>query len=140
MSQATIETPARTRAQAQVTVHRHESEPFDDQAAPELAELKLWERFTGGIEAESTVRALQMRDANGAIRQVSLQRMTGTLGGREGTFVLQGSGTVEEGAITATWFVVPGSGTGDLTGLRGEGGFEGKFGQGSIATLDFWFE
>jgi len=25
-------------------------------------------------------------------------------------------------------------------GLRGEGGFEGQFGQGSIATLDYWFE
>jgi hypothetical protein len=140
MSQATVETPARTHAQAEVAVHRHESEPFDDQSTPALVELRLWERFTGDIEAESTVRALQLRDGSGAVRQVSLQRVTGTLGDREGTFVLQGSGTVQDGAIASTWFVVPGSGTGDLAGLRGEGGFEGKFGQGSTATLDFWFE
>jgi len=38
--------------------------------------------------------------------------------------VLQGSEIVESGKIKATWFVVPGSGTGDLSGLRGEGGFE----------------
>jgi hypothetical protein len=57
-----------------------------------------------------------------------------------GTFVLQGSETVENGRITARWFVVPGSGTRGLSGLRGEGGFEGEFGKGSAGTLDYWFE
>jgi len=42
---------------------------------------------------------------------VSVQRFRGKLGGRQGTFVLQGSETVENGKIKATWFVVPGSGT-----------------------------
>jgi Protein of unknown function (DUF3224) len=68
-----------------------------------------------------------------------MQRFRGKLAGRQGTFVLQGSETVENGKIKATWFVVPGSGTGDLSGLRGEGGFEGGFGKGSDATLDYWF-
>jgi hypothetical protein len=54
--------------------------------------------------------------------------------------VLQGSEIVANGKITATWFVVPGSGTGDLSGLRGEGGFEGYFGKGSQGTLHYWFE
>jgi uncharacterized protein DUF3224 len=45
-----------------------------------------------------------------------------------------------DGKIKARWFVVPGSGTGDLSGLRGEGGFEGDFGKGSDGTLDYWFE
>ena len=47
---------------------------------------------------------------------------------------------VENGKIIATWAVVPGSGTRDLCGLRGEGGFEGDFGKGSDAWLDYWFE
>ena len=42
--------------------------------------------------------------------------------------------------IHATWFVVPRSGTGELAGLRGEGGLEGDFGKGSDGTLDYWFE
>jgi hypothetical protein len=54
--------------------------------------------------------------------------------------VLQGSEIIEKGKIKATWFVVPGSATGDLRGLRGEGGFEGQFGKGSDGTLDYWFE
>jgi hypothetical protein len=47
---------------------------------------------------------------------------------------------VENGKIKATCFVVPGSGTGDLSGLRGEGGFEGQFGKGSDGTLEYCFE
>jgi hypothetical protein len=57
-----------------------------------------------------------------------------------GTFVLQGQEIVENGKVKATWFVVPGSGRGDLSGPRGEGGFEGDFGKGSDGTLDYWFE
>lgn len=69
-----------------------------------------------------------------------MQRFRGKLGARQGTFVLQGSEIVEAGKIKATWFVVPGSGTGDLSRLRGEGGFEGDFGKGSLGALDYWFE
>ena len=80
-----------------------------------------------------------LRDDRSA-SMVSMQQVRGKLGGRQGTFVLQGSELVENGKIRATWFVVPGSGTGDLSGLRGEGGFEGGFGQGADGTLDYWFE
>jgi hypothetical protein len=69
-----------------------------------------------------------------------MQRFRGKLGGRQGTFVLQGTEIVRNGKVRATWFVVPGSGTGDLSGLRGEGGFEGDFGKGSHGMLDYWFE
>jgi hypothetical protein len=83
---------------------------------------------------------LEVRWDNRSASLVSVQRFRGKLGGREGTFVLQGQETVENGKITAKWLVVPGSGTGDLSGLRGEGGFAGRFGKGSDATLDYWFE
>jgi hypothetical protein len=78
--------------------------------------------------------------ADKSASQVSMQRFSGKLSGRQGTFVLQGSENVENGKIKATWFVVPGSGTGGLSGLRGEGGFEGGSGKGSAVWLDYWFE
>src|SRR5215469_4866206 len=96
--------------------------------------------FMGEVEGESTVRALQLQRDDKSASLVSMQRFRGKLGGRQGTFVLQGSETVQNGKITATWVVVPGSGTGDLSGLRGEGGFAGDFGKGSDATLNYWFE
>src|SRR5262249_37081699 len=111
-----------------ITVHSSEAKPYDQTARPALMELRLSEKFSGDIDGESPVRALQVLRDDKSASMVSVQRFRGKLGERQGTFVLQGSETVENGKIKATWFVVPGSGTGDLSGLRGEGGFEGDFG------------
>jgi hypothetical protein len=45
--------------------------------------------------------------------------VVGTLHGRKGTFALQHSGTMARGVQTMTITVVPGSGTGELTGISG---------------------
>lgn len=134
------EQPARVRARAKITVQRSEAKPYDQTASAQLLELSLSETFTGDMDGESTVRALQIQRSDRSASMVSVQRFCGKLGGRQGTFILQGSEIVENGKIKATWFVIPRSGTGDLSGLRGEGGFEGHFGKASDGTLDYWFE
>jgi hypothetical protein len=138
--QSQTELPGRTRAKAKVTVQSSEAKPYDQTASPALLEVRLSETFTGDLDGESPVQALQVLRDDHSASLVSVQRFRGKLGGRQGTFVLQGQEIVESGKIKATWFVVPGSGTGGLSGLRGEGGFEGDFGKGSDATLDYWFE
>ena len=130
----------RTRADAKIAVQSSDAKPYDQSTSPALMEIHINERFTGDIDGESTVRALQVECTDHYASLVSMQRVRGRLAGREGTFVLQGQEVVENGKITATWFVVPGSGTGELAGLRGEGGFEGEFGKGSEGMLDYWFE
>jgi hypothetical protein len=131
---------ARTRAVASITVQSSQAEPYDQTSSPALLEVRLTETFSGDLDGESPVRALQVLRDDRSASLVSVQRFRGRLGGRAGTFVLQGSEIVANGKIKATWFVVPGSGTGELAGLRGEGGFEGEFGKGSHGTLDYWFE
>ena len=131
---------ARAHARAKVTVQNSEANPYDQTTSPALIDLRLTETFTGDIDGESPVRALEVLRDDKSASIVSVQRFHGKLGGRQGTFVLQGSEIVDKGKIKAKWFVVPGSGTGDLSRLRGEGGFEGEFGKGSDATLDYWFE
>ncbi|HLI97978.1 MAG TPA: DUF3224 domain-containing protein [Candidatus Baltobacteraceae bacterium] len=130
----------RTRAVAKVTVQSAESEPYDQTANPALMEIRIAETFAGDLDGESIARSLQFVREDRTAGFVSMQRFRGRLGAREGTFVLQGRGSVENGRIEAAWFVVPDSGTQEFSGLRGEGGFEGDFGQGSDATLDYWFE
>src|ERR1043166_509594 len=130
----------RARAEARITVRSSEAKPYDETANPALMEIRLNETFAGDIDGESTVRALEVLRNDRSASLVSVQRFCGKLGGRRGTFVGQGSEIVENGKIEATWFVVPRSGTGDLSGLRGEGGFEGEFGKASKGTLDYWFE
>lgn len=136
------QTPPRTvtRAVAKVAVQSSEAKPYDQAARPTLMEVRLNEIFTGDIVGESPVRALQVLRDDRSASLVSVQRFSGKLGGRQGSFVLQGQEIVENGKIKATWFVVPRSGTGELSGLRGEGGFDGEFGKGSDATLNYWFE
>jgi Protein of unknown function (DUF3224) len=138
--QSQTELRTRARAEAKITVQSCEARPYDQSASPTLMEIRISETFTGDIDGESTVRALQVRRDDRSASMVSVQRVRGTLGGRKGTFVLQGSEIVAAGRIKATWFVVPQSGTDDLSGLRGEGGFEGDVGRGSHGTLDYYFE
>ena len=55
----------------------------------------------------------------GSAAYVAIERITGTLAGRTGSFVLQHSGTMTRGAPHLLVTVVPDSGTGDLAGLTG---------------------
>ena len=138
--QSQTEPHTRARARAKITVRSSEATPYDGTASPALMEIHLSETFTGDIDGESPVRALQVLRDDKSSSMISVQGFRGKLGRRQGTFVLQGQEIVENGKIKATWFVVPGSGIGDLSGLRGEGGFEGDFGKGSDGWLDYWFE
>jgi hypothetical protein len=131
--------PSRTRANSKIIVQSSESRPYET-VSPKLVEIQISEKFSGDIDGDSPARALQVQRDDKSASMVSMQRFSGTLNGRHGAFVLQGTETVENGRINATWFVVPGSGTGDLRGLRGEGGFKGDFGKGSDGWLDYWFE
>ena len=87
----------RAHAKAQITVRSSEVEPYDQTASPALVEVRLTETFAGDIEGESPVRALQVLRDDKSACLVSMQRFRGRLGGRHGSFVLQGSEIVENG-------------------------------------------
>ena len=142
LESAQVETGSslRKRAAAIVTVNHHESDCYDRVGGADLVELRLRETFSGEMNGESQVRALQVINGDQSVTQLSLQTFHGNLHGRRGSFLLQGTGTVQGGWIRAKWTVVPASGTGELSGLRGEGGFEGEFGKGSVAILEYWFD
>lgn len=80
----------RAHAEAKITVHNSEAKPFDQTAKPALMKINLTETFSGDIDGESSVRALQVSRDDHSAKLVSMQRFRGKLGGREGTFVLQG--------------------------------------------------
>src|ERR1043166_1987355 len=88
-----------------------------------LARATVVETFQGDICGDATAEfLLTYADAETAFF-AGVQRITGTLGGRTGSFVLQINGTFADGKAGAGWFVVPGSGPGGLRGLHGNGGF-----------------
>jgi PhnB protein len=72
------------RAKARITVQNSEAKPYDQNASPTLVEVRLTEAFTGDIEGESPVRALQVLRDDKSACLVSMQRFCGKLGGTAG--------------------------------------------------------
>ena len=135
------ETTTHTRANAVITVHTYEPVAYDEQAeGPPLSRIHVEESFSGDITGNGVVEFLQAARADGSASFVGIERVTGTVGARSGTFLLQDAGTVDGNIVSGDWFVIPGSGTGALTGLRGEGGFRAVLGEGAKVHLDYWFE
>jgi len=131
----------RTTATAKIKVHSYEPETYDDSGGgTDLVEIHVTEAFHGDIEGQGVVRFLQAIRSDGSASFCGIERVSGSVGGRGGTFLLQDVGTVEGNAVSGMWFVIPGSGTGDLAGLRGEGGFTANLGEDADVTLQYWFD
>src|SRR6266487_4092664 len=131
----------RTRASAVITVHKYDPSAYDEPAdGPVLARIHVEESFSGDIQGDGVVEFLQAARADGSATFVGIERVTGTRAGRAGTFLLQDRGTVTGSVVEGVWFVGPGSGTGGLAGLRGEGGFRASLGENAQVHLDYWFD
>ena len=130
-----------TRATAVITVHKYEPSAYEEPAeGPVLTRIHVEESFTGDITADGVVEFLQAARGDGSASFVGIERVTGQLARRRGTFLLQDAGTVQDQIVSGDWFVIPGSGTGELAGLRGEGGFRANLGESAQVHLDYWFE
>lgn len=98
-----------------------EPKPLDDSAAEAtLARMSIGKQFRGDLD---TVGKGEMLSAGTSVKSsagyVAIERISGTLHGRSGAFVLQHSGTMTRGTPELSVTVVPDSGTGELTGLAG---------------------
>jgi hypothetical protein len=132
---------AKTHATGRIDVKSYEPQPYEEvEEGPNLVEIHVTETFSGDIEGVGVVRFLQAIHKDGSAGFVGIERVTGSIAGRSGTFLLQDAGTLEGSTVKGVWFVVPNSGTGDLAGLRGEGGFEAALGEHASITLDYWFD
>jgi hypothetical protein len=132
---------SKTHATGRIDVQTYEPQPYEEvDEAPSLVEIHVSEIFSGDIEGQGVGRFLQALRRDGSASFVGIERVTGSVGSRTGSFLLQDAGTLEGNTVKGEWFVVPGSGTGQLRGLRGEGGFAAELGQHASITLDYWFE
>ncbi|HZS03325.1 MAG TPA: DUF3224 domain-containing protein [Blastocatellia bacterium] len=95
--------------------------PQDDKSGDAtLGRMIIDKQFHGDLEAVSKGQMLTAgTSVEGSAGYVAIERVSGTLQGRGGTFALQHSGTMTRGAPHLTVTVVPDSGTGELAGLAG---------------------
>lgn len=86
-----------------------------------LGRMLIDKQFHGDLDATSKGEMLAaMSDVKGSAGYVAMERVTGSLNGHSGSFVLQHSGTMTRGVPQLSVTVVPDSGTGQLVGLTGK--------------------
>jgi hypothetical protein len=107
------------------------------EGAPKLTHARTTATYRGDLEGEGTAGLLMLYDGTDATYG-GYERITGTLGGRSGSFVLRLEGGFEQGAARTSWTVAEGTGTGGLAGLRGTGGYAASHGEAEIAFELRW--
>ena len=109
-------------ANARFAIKKWDEKPYSEGPdLPKLTRAAVTKTFTGDIAGEGHVEYLMMYAGDGRATFVGLERVVGQVAGKAGSFVLQRTGTFENGVATESYSVVPGSGTGELRSLRGEG-------------------
>ncbi len=85
-----------------------------------LGRFSLKKIFTGDLIGGSSGEMLTATTAiEGSAGYVAVERFSGSLNGRSGSFVLQHSGTMQAGDQALSISIVPDSGTGELAGIEG---------------------
>jgi hypothetical protein len=93
----------------------------DDKGDPALGRMTIDKQFHGDLEGTSKGQMLTgMTEVKGSAGYVAMEKVTGTLKGRSGSFILQHTGIMNRNVPQLTITVVPDSGTGQLAGLTGK--------------------
>ncbi len=129
--------PTTTAAGSFVMKTWEETDYTAKDALPRLATVKAADTFSGAIEADAVVRytIIYLTESTGSF--IGMRTFSGSLEGRDGSFTVQEHGTFEGTTVTSHFDVVEGSGTGDLAGLTGRGGFTAVQGE---ETYPYTFE
>ena len=98
--------------------------------------VTLRKTFSGALTGTSVVAMTSATVGETPAGYVAVELVTGTLEGRTGTFVLQHSGVVDGAESRATGVVLPGTGTGEVAGLRGTVELTHDE-SGAVLTLDY---
>jgi hypothetical protein len=126
------------RANARFAIKSWDEKPYSEgEGLPKLARAGVVKTLTGDIEGEGQVEYLMMYRADGSAAFVGLERVVGKIGGKAGTFLLQRIGVFEGGLAKESYSVIPGSATGELQGLRGEGSTAVGHGMEHPFSLDY---
>lgn len=109
-------------ANARFAITSWDEKPYSEgQDLPRLTRASVAKTYTGDIEGEGKVEYVMMYRSDGSASFLGLERFSGRIGGKPGTFVLQRIGVFENGQAKESYTVIPGSSTGELRGFRGDG-------------------
>jgi hypothetical protein len=102
-----------------------------------LTRASVAQDLSGDIEGEGSAEWLMCYRPDKTATFVGLQRLTGRLGDREGSFVVESHGTYDGELARGRWTIVPGSGTDELRDIQGEGTWQAPHGPEATFELDY---
>ena len=131
-----------THGKSTFEVTKWDEKPYyEKEGELKLTHASVEKTFHGDIEGTSTLEYVMAYPTNGVTSFVGIEHIQGQLGPRAGSFVIQHTGTDDGQQATGQWHIVPGSGTGELKGLKGQGAFSaGRNEPGYGFEMDYEFE
>jgi Protein of unknown function (DUF3224) len=130
------------RASATFKIEDWDEKPYAEmEDGRKLAQASVRQALSGEIEGEGEVEWLMCYRPDQTADFVGLERIVGRIGDRSGSFVaLHSAGSFDGKVARGELSIVPGSGTGELQGLRGSGEFTAPHGGEPSLTLDYELE
>jgi Protein of unknown function (DUF3224) len=125
------------RATASFEITTWDEQAYDEQDGIKLSRTRVVKTFRGEIEGESTAELLMAVAGQDSAAYVGVERVTGRVNGRQGSFVYLHTATAAGGAQSASWPVVADSGTGELAGIGGQVRIDNLPDGGHVLTLDY---
>lgn len=102
-----------------------------------LTRVSGTQKFGGAIVGDGSVEWVFCYRPDRTARFLGLQRIEGAVNGRSGSVVLESEGDHDGRQSRGRWRIVPGSGTHELAGIRGEGSFDAPGGPEATYELDY---
>ena len=125
-------------ADATFKIEDWKEEEYDSLGAGrKLTRASVKQAISGDIEGTGSVEWLMSYRPDKTAEFVGLQQVDAKLGDRSGSFVMRTSGSFDGREAKGELTVVPGSGTGDLDGIRGRGEFSAPIGSEAHVSLDY---
>ncbi|MFI9814696.1 DUF3224 domain-containing protein [Saccharothrix variisporea] len=115
--------------------HTWDGKRYDEVTGPKQTTGSMTVAYTGDLEGTGEQRFLMDYPDDSSCRSVGIEVVTGTLGGRSGTFVLEHSGGFRDGVARGTFTVV--SASGELAGLTGSGTITWQMGEPGGYAFDY---
>jgi hypothetical protein len=113
-----------------------ESTYLDLEDKGKFTRASIKKHYNGVLEGEGTLDYLMSYQADGNAHFVGIERVTGSIGERKGSFTLSHTGVFADGKVTSTFVVVEGSGDKDFSDFSGHGEYQTGVG----SEVEFSFE
>ena len=125
------------RATASFVLTTWDEQPYDERDGVKLSRTRVVKVFRGELEGESTAELLMALAGEDSAAYVGVERVTGRVNGRQGSFVYLHTATAAGGSQSASWPVMAGSGSGELAGISGQIRIDNLPDGGHVFTLDY---